>query len=105
MSPRRSRTIVDDTTRPFLPRHVRLHHCPVRKAWAVLAPERVYWPDEISLDILRKCDGETPAGGIVDLLAAEYDAPADEIRADVVGFLQEYSDRLLLHCRTVGAGS
>ena len=44
---------------PSLPRHVRIQFDPVRQAFAVLSPERVFWPNEISLDILRRCDGRS----------------------------------------------
>ena len=52
------RPLASPLSRPSLPRHVRLHFDPLRQAWALLSPEKVLWPDEVSLSILRLCDGE-----------------------------------------------
>jgi pyrroloquinoline quinone biosynthesis protein D len=75
---------------------VRLQHDPVRGAWALLSPEKVMWPDEISLDILRRCDGTASAAEIVTALAAEYDAEPEMVRTDVMEFLQTWADRRLV---------
>jgi pyrroloquinoline quinone biosynthesis protein D len=75
---------------------VRIQFDPVRQAYAVLSPEKVFWPNEISLDILRHCDGRSSVAGIVAQLAADYDAPRDDVAADVTAFLQEWSDKLLV---------
>lgn len=91
-----SRAIVSLRSVPWLPRHMRIQYDPVRQAFAVLSPERVFWPNEISLDILRRCDGQSDVAHIIADLAAEYDAPEDEVADDVVAFLQEWSDRLLV---------
>ena len=92
----RKRLIVSDGTKPRLPSHVRLQHDKVRGAWALLSPEKVMWPDEISLDILRRCDGTATAGEIVTALAADYDAEPEMVRADVMEFLQTWADRRLV---------
>ena len=92
----RARAIVSPQSKPSLPRHVRIQYDPVRQADAVLAPEKVFWPNEISLDILRRCDGKTTVAEIVAQLAAEYDAPEADVAADVKTFLQEWSDRFLV---------
>lgn len=83
-------------TRPRLPSHVRLHHDLVRGAWALLSPEKVMWPDEVSLDILRRCDGAATAGHIVAELARDYDAEPETVQADVLEFLQAWADRRLV---------
>jgi pyrroloquinoline quinone biosynthesis protein D len=92
----RLRPIVADGSRPSLPRHVRLRHDPVRGAWALLSPEKVLWPDEVSLAILRRCDGRTSVASIAGALAAEYDADETEVRRDVTEFLQDWSDRMVV---------
>ena len=61
-----------------------------------MSPEKVFWPDEISVEILKLCDGTRSIGTIADTLAAEYNAPRDVILADVMEFTQEWSDNLLL---------
>lgn len=96
MNQARQRAIVSPQSRPALPRHVRIQFDPVRQAYAVLSPERVFWPNEISLDILRRCDGRSDVGHIITALAAEYGAEEDEIASDVTAFLQEWADKLLV---------
>lgn len=96
MGAARQRAIAKLDSRPFLPRHVRLQFDPVRQDWALLSPERIFWPDEIGLDILRRCDGATSVQAMAAALAAEYDAPEEEVEADLLAFLQEWADRLLV---------
>jgi len=98
----RTRHIVDETSRPALAAHVRLTFNELRGKWAVLAPEKVLWPDEISADILRRCTGQKPISGIVADLAEDYDAPPEQIAPDVLAFVQEWSDRLLIRCSRAG---
>lgn len=92
----RQRVLVSPLSRPFLPKHVRLQYDPVRQAFAVLAPEKVLWPNDVSLDILRRCDGQATVSEIIAGLAQEYHADAAEVSDDVVAFLQEWSDKLLV---------
>lgn len=90
------RAMVTPQSRPSLPRHVRIQFDPVRQAFAVLSPESVFWPNEISLDILRRCDGHSTVSRIIADLADEYEADEEDVAADVAAFLQEWSDRLLV---------
>jgi pyrroloquinoline quinone biosynthesis protein D len=69
---------------------------PVRQRLAVLAPERVYWPDEVATAILKLCDGERSIAGISEQLANEYAAPLETIQADVLEFVQSWTDIRLL---------
>lgn len=92
----RQRAMVSPQSVPSLPKHVRIQYDPVRRAFAVLSPEKVFWPNDISLDILRRCDGRSTVGHIVAGLAADYDAEQEAVAADVIAFLQEWSDKLLV---------
>jgi len=92
----RERALVSPRSVPSLPKHVRIQYDPVRQAFAVLSPEKIFWPNDISLDILRRCDGRSTVGHIIADLAAEYDAEQEAVAADVVAFLQEWSDKLLV---------
>lgn len=83
-------------SRPSIPRHVRLHYDSLRGAWALLSPEKVLWPDEASLSILKLCNGKHTVSDIATQLAAEYDADAADIEADVLAFAQDWSDRMVL---------
>ena len=96
MTALRERVIVSSDAVPALPRHVRIQYDPVRQAFAVLSPEKVFWPNDISLEILRRCDGRSPVGKIIADLAREYNAPAGDVAADVTAFIQEWSDKLLV---------
>jgi pyrroloquinoline quinone biosynthesis protein D len=96
MRPERIRAIVSMQSQPNLKRHVRLQYDKVREAWALLSPERIFWPNEVSLDILRLCDGRHSVAQMIALLADQYAADEAEIEPDVTGFLQEWSDKFLV---------
>jgi len=96
MTALRERAIVSLRSAPSLPKHVRIQYDPVRQAFAVLSPEKVFWPNEISLDILRRCDGQSIVERIIADLAADYDADQEDVAPDVIAFLQEWSDKLLV---------
>jgi len=92
----RERALVSSRSAPALGRHVRLQFDPVRQAWAVLSPERVYWPDDVSRDIVSRCDGETSVAEMAGALAALYSADRAEIERDVIEFIQHLADELLV---------
>jgi pyrroloquinoline quinone biosynthesis protein D len=78
---------------PRLPRGVRLREDTARGRWVVMAPERMFVPDETALEVLRLVDGARSVEGIVADLAARYAAPPAEILADVTAMLQELADK------------
>jgi pyrroloquinoline quinone biosynthesis protein D len=90
------RAIVDAASRPSVPRHVRLQLNELRDRYVVLAPEKVMWPDSVSVDVLRLCDGARSIAQISEQLAADYNAPAEVIQTDVMEFVQEWTDKRLL---------
>jgi pyrroloquinoline quinone biosynthesis protein D len=59
----------------------------------VLAPERVFEPDEIAVEILKRCDGATTVAAIAEVLAKEYNAPLQDILADTISMLQDLADK------------
>jgi pyrroloquinoline quinone biosynthesis protein D len=77
---------------PRLAPGVRLRHDPVRSAWVMLAPERVIFPDEIALEVLRRCDGAARVQEIAAELAAGFGAEHETECADVIELQQELSD-------------
>ena len=87
------RAIVSDGSLPRLPRHVKLRFDQRRSRWIVLAPERVLMPDEVALEILKRCDGATRVSVIVEGLAEVYQASAEEIGEDVTELLQDLADK------------
>lgn len=92
----RSRAIVSMQSRPALRRHVRLQYDGVREAWALLSPEKIFWPNEVSLDILQLCNGRHNVAQMIALLADQYTAEQEEIAPDISAFLQEWSDKFLV---------
>ncbi|MBR0670431.1 pyrroloquinoline quinone biosynthesis peptide chaperone PqqD [Neoroseomonas soli] len=68
---------------------VRLHHDQARARWIVMAPERMFVPDETALEVLRLVDGARDVDAIVDALAAKFDAPRDIIATDVRAMLDD----------------
>ncbi|MCQ8875628.1 MULTISPECIES: pyrroloquinoline quinone biosynthesis peptide chaperone PqqD [unclassified Mesorhizobium] len=92
----RERAVVSLRSVPSLPKHVRIQYDSVRQAFAVLSPEKIFWPNDVSLDILRRCDGRSTVGDIIAGLAADYEAEQEAVATDVIAFLQEWSDKLLV---------
>jgi pyrroloquinoline quinone biosynthesis protein D len=68
---------------------VRLHHDQARARWVVMAPERMFVPDETALEVLRLVDGIRDLDAIVAALAAKFDAPRDVIAADVRAMVED----------------
>lgn len=78
---------VTDDAVPRLPRGTRFRFDETRGAWVLLGPERLLVPDETAAEILKLCDGERSVGAIVAELAVQFDAPPEEIGADVRAFV------------------
>jgi pyrroloquinoline quinone biosynthesis protein D len=84
---------VGDHSTPMLARGVRLRFDQTRSAWVLLAPERVLMPDEIAVEILKRCDGKATVSAIVDDLARTFEADPGQVGGDVRGFLQDLADK------------
>ena len=76
--------------------HAKFRFDEVRQAWIVLAPERLFLPDEQAVEILQMVDGERTVDSIIDDLARRYEAPRDVIAGDVVKMLQDLIDKKVL---------
>ena len=87
------RLIVEPGTRPVMPRHIKLRHDAGRDVWVLLAPERVFNPDPIAVEVLKLCDGNRTVSDIAALLAKEFQAPEETIRTDVIAMLQDLADK------------
>jgi len=88
--------VLSADVRPRLPRGVRLVDNAAQGGLVLLAPERVFKPDAIAAEILKRCTGEATLAAIVDDLAAAYQAPRDRILADVSALLRSLADKKLL---------
>ena len=87
------RVRIEGKSVPRLARHVKLRFDKRRDRWVILAPERVLMPDDIAVEIVKRCDGKATVGAIVAELAAQYDAPAEVIGRDVTEVLQDLADK------------
>ena len=84
---------VRDDAVPALSRGVRLRFDKARDAWILLAPEKVLMPDQIAVEILKRCDGKARVTAIVDELVLTFAADRDQVAGDVRAFLQDLADK------------
>jgi len=86
-----------DSARPRLRRGVRLTHNEAQGGWVLLAPERVFKTDQVTVEILKRCTGEASLAAIVDDLAKAFaGAQRERIQADVTGLLGSLLEKRLL---------
>lgn len=78
---------------PRLAPGVRLKDDKTRGQMVLLAPERVLVPDETAVAVLRRLDGARTVNQLSQELAAEYDAPAQTIQADVLAMLADLAEK------------
>ncbi|MEO7026381.1 MAG: pyrroloquinoline quinone biosynthesis peptide chaperone PqqD [Caulobacteraceae bacterium] len=64
-----------------------------RAAWVLLAPERVFQPDAVASEVLRRVDGERTLGAIIDDLADAFSAARPTIAADVAAMLRDLAGK------------
>ncbi len=88
--------MTDETAIPTLAAGVKFRFDTVRQAWVILAPERLFLPDEQAVAILNLVDGTRTLGAIIDDLAACFDAPRDGSAVDVASMLQALADQDVL---------
>lgn len=91
-----TRLIVAGDTVLALPRHIKLRHDPGRGRWIILAPERVFNPDETAVEVLKRLDGQRSVSEIAQALSQEYQAPLDVVTNDIVAMLQDLTDKGVL---------
>jgi pyrroloquinoline quinone biosynthesis protein D len=89
------RTVSDDSV-PRLRRGVRMVDSPAQGGIVLLAPERVFKPDAIAIEILKRCDGTATVAALAGDLAAAFNAPRERVLADVKMLLGSLADKQLL---------
>ncbi len=89
----RTRTVVDGGSCPSMPTYIKLRHDAGRGKWLILAPERIFEPDDIAVEVLKLCDGQRSVADIAETLAKEYNAPKEEVLNDIVAMLQDLTDK------------
>lgn len=87
------RAIIDGASRPRLAPSTMLREDKARGGWIILAPERVFTPDAVAVEVLHLCDGVRTCAEIAQHLAASYEAETDVILADIVPLLQDLADK------------
>jgi coenzyme PQQ biosynthesis protein PqqD len=88
--------VIPGTAVPRLPRGVRLRFDEARSEWTLLAPERIFKPDGIALEILKRCNGTLTLDAIVEDLSATFTADREEIERDVKEFLSGLAAKRVL---------
>jgi len=78
---------------PRFPRHVKFRFDQARDAWVVLAPEKVFMPDEIAVEVLKRCTGEATLAAIIEDLAQAFEADRKTVGTDVIAMLQDLADK------------
>ena len=81
---------------PALRAGVRLQQDRARDQWVLLAPERVVELDDIALVVAQRYDGTRSLAQIAQELAAEFDADAAQIEADVIELTDTLHQKRLL---------
>lgn len=66
------------------------------RRWVLMAPERLYVPDEVARDVLQRLDSQTSLAALVGQLAGEYNAPEETIARDVRAMLGDLIDKGLV---------
>jgi pyrroloquinoline quinone biosynthesis protein D len=84
------------SSKPRLPRGVRLVHNEAQGGWVLLAPERVFKADQIAAEILKRCTGDVTLDDIVDDLAKTFNAPRERIATDVTALINGLAEKQLL---------
>ena len=89
-------SVLAPSSKPRLPRGVRLVHNEAQGGWVLLAPERVFKADQIAAEVLKRCTGEASLDEIVDDLAKTFNAPRERISADASKLLIGLAEKKLL---------
>jgi pyrroloquinoline quinone biosynthesis protein D len=95
----RQRVVIAANSRPYLPRSFKLQHDKTRDRWIIQAPERVFSPNAIAVEVLKLCDGNRTVADLADALAVRYNAPKERILADITSMLQDLADKGVVSCR------
>jgi pyrroloquinoline quinone biosynthesis protein D len=91
--------VTGEAAAPAFAAGVKFRFDAVRDAWIVLAPERLFLPDEQAIEILKLVDGARTLGAIIDELAARYEAPRALIAGDVETMLSDLADKGVVRWR------
>src|SRR2546421_9868149 len=88
-----------DDTIPKFTVGTKLRFDQVRNAWVVLAPERLFLPDEQDVEILKLVDGVRRLGVIVDDLASRFNGARELIAGDGADMLRDLAEKGAIRLR------
>jgi len=89
--------MIPPDAKPALAPKARLRFDRTSGGYMLLYPERGLALNATAASILKLCDGELTVDGMVEKLQGEYlDRSAEELRRDVLEFLEEMARRGLL---------
>lgn len=88
-----ARTIVTKESVLSISRHAKLRFDEARQRWTLLVPEKILTPSDTAVEVLQLCDGARRVEDIAATLACSYEAPVEDILADVVPLLQSLVDK------------
>lgn len=92
----KDRVQVTGASVPRFAPHVSFRFDQTRGQWIMLAPERLFMPDEQAVAVLKLVDGVRTVDVMVDELARVYQADRAEIAGDVVALLQDLVDKRVM---------
>ena len=78
---------------PRLPDGVTLRFDRADDMWCISVPARTIMPDDITVEILKRCDGRTSVDTIVDELAQVFSADRQQVKQDVIAVLDDMRER------------
>jgi pyrroloquinoline quinone biosynthesis protein D len=84
---------IAETSTPTLPPNVELRYDEREHIWTVSIPARIVAPDDIAIEILKRCDGRTSVASMVDELCQIFSAGPDQVADDVQAMLQDLAER------------
>ena len=88
--------MIDRSTRPLRAPEILMQE--VSGETVLLKPSsgEYYSLEEVAGEVWQRCDGATTIAEIIVAIGSEYDAPAEEVAADVLEFLAEMFDEQLV---------
>lgn len=89
-------TGIADSTVPRFPHGVRFREDKARGAFILVAPERIFNADEVSVEILKRIDGKASLGEILEALSQIFAADLAVIRPDVESFLLDLQSKQMV---------
>lgn len=89
-------TGISDDVVPKFPHGVRFREDKARGTFILVAPERIFQADEVSVEILKRIDGKIRFDDLLAALALVFTADLSVIRPDVESFLLDLQGKQMV---------